>query len=71
MIIAPRWRFYLGVVRPWAGWLVATAGILALASIAFFPQTAIGLWILVVSGLLFARAPGRANSHRGRGALAL
>jgi len=55
MIIAPRWRFYLGVVRPWAGWLVATAGILALASIAFFPQTAIGLWILVVSGLLFAR----------------
>ena len=31
------------------------AGILALVSIFFFPQAAIGLWILVVSGLMFFR----------------
>src|SRR5438093_643059 len=41
------------------GWLIAwlgiVAGILALDSIIFFPQAAIGLWILIVSGLLFAR----------------
>jgi hypothetical protein len=43
-------------VRPWVGWLGVAAGILALASIAFFPQAAIAIWILVVSGLLFARA---------------
>jgi len=44
-----------GVIRAWTGWLGVAAGILALASIFFFPQAAIGLWILVVSGLLFAR----------------
>src|SRR6266436_6003676 len=43
------------VVPKWAGWLGIVAGILALASIIFFPQAAIGLWILIVSGLLFAR----------------
>ena len=56
MIIAASLAFLRsGVVRPWAGWLGVAAGILALASIAFFPQAAIGLWILIVSGLLFAR----------------
>jgi hypothetical protein len=45
-----------GVVRPWAGWLGIAAGILGLASILFFTQAAIAIWILVVSGLLFARA---------------
>jgi hypothetical protein len=43
------------VVPKWAGWLGIIAGILALASIIFFPQAAIALWILIVSGLLFAR----------------
>src|SRR5256885_12977607 len=43
------------VVPKWAGWLGVAAGILALASIFFFPQAAIALWILIVSGLLFAR----------------
>jgi hypothetical protein len=43
------------VIPKWAGWLGIIAGILALASIIFFPQAAVGLWILIVSGLLFAR----------------
>jgi hypothetical protein len=43
------------VVPKWAGWLGVAAGILALGSIIFFPQAATGLWILIVSGLLFAR----------------
>jgi len=50
----------LAALRPravpsWAGWLGIVAGILALASIAFFPQAAIAIWVLIVSGLLFAR----------------
>ena len=44
-----------GVVRSWAGWLGVVAGILALASILFFTQAAIGIWILVASGLMFFR----------------
>jgi hypothetical protein len=44
-----------GAVAAWVGWLGVVAGILALASIAFFPQAAIGIWILVVSGAMFAR----------------
>jgi hypothetical protein len=43
------------VIPKWAGWLGIIAGILAIGSIIFFPQAAIGLWILIVSGLLFAR----------------
>jgi hypothetical protein len=42
-------------VPTWAGWLGILAGILALLSIAFFPQAAIGIWILVVSGGMFIR----------------
>jgi hypothetical protein len=42
-------------VRTWVGWLGIVAGILALGSIAFFPQAAIGIWILVVSGGMFIR----------------
>jgi hypothetical protein len=56
MIIAATlaaWR--AGVIPSWAGWLGMLAGFLALFSIIFFPQAAIGLWILIVSGLLFAR----------------
>ena len=42
-------------VPKWAGWLGVVAGILALASIAFFPQAVIAIWILVVSGGMFMR----------------
>ena len=47
-----------GVIRAWAMWLGVAAGILALASILFFTQAAIGLWIVIVSGLLFVRGRG-------------
>jgi hypothetical protein len=69
MIIAATLAFWRsGAIRPWVGWLGILAGILALASIIFFPQAAIGLWILIVSGLLFARgatdspSPGMAGT---------
>jgi len=55
------------VVPKWAGWLGVAAGILALASIFFFPQAAIALWILIVSGLLFARG---ARDGQSRAAMA-
>jgi hypothetical protein len=42
-------------IPSWAGWLGIVAGILALASIAFFPQLAIAIWILVASGGMFLR----------------
>jgi hypothetical protein len=42
-------------VPKWAGWLGVLAGILALASILFFTQAAIAIWILVVSGGIFVR----------------
>jgi hypothetical protein len=56
MIIAATLAAMRAAVIPnWAGWLGIIAGILAIGSIIFFPQAAIGLWILIVSGLLFAR----------------
>jgi hypothetical protein len=42
-------------VPSWAGWLGIAAGILALASIVFFPQLAIAIWLLVVSVGMFVR----------------
>ncbi len=45
-------------IPAWAGWLGVIAGILALGSIIFFPQAAIGIWILVVSGGMFIRGMG-------------
>jgi hypothetical protein len=42
-------------VRSWIGWLGIVAGVLALASILFFTQAAIAIWIVVASLLLFAR----------------
>ena len=45
-----------GAVPTWAGWLGILAGILALASIAFFPQAAIALWILAASVGIFVRS---------------
>jgi hypothetical protein len=50
-------------VPTWAGWLGVLAGILALASIAFFPQAAIAIWILVVSAGMFVRG-GRDGEGR-------
>ena len=44
-----------GAVGTWVGWLGIVAGILALASILFFTQLAIAIWILIVSGALFLR----------------
>lgn len=49
-------------IPSWAGWLGVVAGILALASIAFIPQAAIAIWILVVSGGIFLRGE-RADSR--------
>jgi hypothetical protein len=46
----------------WAGWLGILAGILALFSIIFFPQAAIGIWILVVSGGMFIRGMGGSDT---------
>jgi hypothetical protein len=42
-------------VPTWAGWLGILAGLLALISIIFFPQAAIAIWLLVVSGGMFWR----------------
>jgi hypothetical protein len=42
-------------VPTWAGWLGIVAGLLALISIIFFPQAAIAIWLLVVSGGMFWR----------------
>ena len=45
------------------GWIGVVAGILALASIAFFPWFLIALWLLVASALLFlANSPRRASA---------
>ncbi|HEX9599287.1 MAG TPA: hypothetical protein VF963_07910 [Gaiellaceae bacterium] len=56
MIIAASLAFMWGAVWPkWAGWLGVVVGILALASIAFFPQFLFLLWILVVSLWMFLR----------------
>jgi hypothetical protein len=49
-------------VPQWAGWLGILAGILALFSIIFFPQAAIGIWILVVSGGMFIRGMGGSDT---------
>lgn len=58
MIIAASLAFMRARVWPsWAGWLGVVVGILALASIAFFPQFLFLLWILVVSLVMFMRAP--------------
>jgi hypothetical protein len=56
MIIAASLAFMWGAVWPkWAGWLGIVVGILALASVAFFPQFLFLLWILVVSIWMFRR----------------
>ena len=58
MIIAATLAFMrAGVIPKWSGWVGIVLGILALASIIFFPQAAIGIWLLVVSIWLFMRTP--------------
>jgi hypothetical protein len=56
MIIAASYAFMTrGTWPKWAGWLGIVIGVLALASIVFFPQFLFLLWILVVSVLMFLR----------------
>jgi hypothetical protein len=56
MIIAASIAALRGAAVPaWSAWVGVVLGILALASIAFFPQLAIALWILAASLLLFLR----------------
>lgn len=56
MIIAASLAFMWGGVWPnWAGWVGVLVGVLALGSIAFFPQFLFLLWILVVSIMMFLR----------------
>jgi hypothetical protein len=49
-------------VPVWAAWLGVVLGILSLASIAFFPQLAIGIWVLAASVLLFLRGGRHART---------
>lgn len=56
MIIAASYAFMArGAWPKWAGWLGIVIGVLALASIVFFPQFLFLLWILIVSVLMFLR----------------
>jgi hypothetical protein len=56
MIIAASSAFMArGTWPKWAGWLGIVVGVLALASIVFFPQFLFLLWILVVAILMFLR----------------
>jgi hypothetical protein len=56
MIIAASLAFMRARVWPtWAGWVGIVVGILALASIVFFPQFLFLAWILVVSIVMFLR----------------
>src|SRR6266480_3559365 len=56
MIIAASYAFMSRGTWPrWAGWLGIVMGVLALASIVFFPQFLFLLWILVVSIVMFLR----------------
>ena len=57
MIIAVSYAFMARGSWPrWAGWLGIVVGVLALASIVFFPQFLLLAWILVVSILMSLRA---------------
>jgi hypothetical protein len=46
----------------WAGWLSVVVGILAIGSIAFFPQFVFLLWILIVSLVMFLRPASTTRS---------
>jgi len=49
-------------VPAWAAWLGIALGIVSLASIAFFPQLAIAIWVLAASVLLFLRGARHART---------
>jgi hypothetical protein len=51
-----------GTVASWLGWVGVAAGVIALASIAFFPMILIAVWLLVVSVGLFLRSGQGAQS---------
>jgi hypothetical protein len=51
-------------INKWAGWLGIVAAILGLASILFFTQLAIGIWIVAGSLMLFLRS-GREDTNMG------
>ena len=53
-----------GAWPKWAGWLGIVAAILGLASILFFTQIAIAIWIVAVSLMLFLRW-GRDDTNMG------
>jgi hypothetical protein len=62
MIIAASLAFMrAGIWSSWAGWLGILVGVLALGSIAFFPQFLFLLWILVVSITMFLRPYSPSN----------
>jgi hypothetical protein len=62
MIIAATLAFMrAGAIPKWSGWVGIVLGVLALASIIFFPQAAIGIWLLAVSIWLFVRSPREAT----------
>jgi hypothetical protein len=64
MIIAATLAFMrAGAIPKWSGWVGIVLGVLALASIIFFPQAAIGIWLLAVSIWLFVRS-GREGETR-------
>jgi hypothetical protein len=54
-----------GAWPSWAGWLGVVAGIIGLASILFFTQLAIAIWIVAVSLMVFLRW-GRDETSMGR-----
>jgi hypothetical protein len=62
MIGASLVAFRAGAVARWLGWVGVGAGVLALASIVFFPMILIALWLLVASVGLFLRSGQGAQS---------
>jgi hypothetical protein len=53
-------------VRPWLGWLSVAAGIISIAAFVAVPQIVVGLWLLVVSFLLFRARIGPTSERVGQ-----
>lgn len=53
------------LVPSWAGWAGILTGILALASILFFPQILVALWLIVASLLLYRASAGPVEAIPG------
>src|SRR5207244_2305499 len=61
MIAASLAAMRAALIPRWAGWVGVVFGILAIASIFFFPQAAVAIWLLVAGVLVFraaAASPG-------------